>query len=192
MCILVSTIYLLQYLLMLEGVLCFYFLNFLTRRCNIFNKRRIHLVFQVTGSILALIGASIKYSEKTDHFNSLHGKLGFSANFLTVLALTNGLMSMFLRKNRFIHELTIKFDHNAIGVIAILLGIQAIVTGIFRGYYQKHIDVKYIMAMSLTVIATFAMALVFPLKSLKKRSAFVSYLPFSKSIKELIHFYSTM
>lgn len=149
--------------------MAFYPHNLLTRSISKTNRLRVHLVLQVSGALCGMAGAGIKFLEKDSHFDSLHGKLGLAANLFSAWALANGLASMYAHKIKHISPFKIKTIHNTVGLTAILIGLQAIITGLQRGFYQNHIDASLIAIMTLTSIATFAMALIVPVKALISR-----------------------
>lgn len=155
--------------LMLEGAMAFYPHNLLTKSIAKQNRLRVHLVLQVMGGLCGMAGAGIKFLEKDSHFDSLHGKLGLAANLFSAWALANGLASMYAHKIKHLTPFKIKTIHNAVGLTAILLGLQAVVTGFQRGYYQKHINDRLTGIMTLVVIATFALAIIVPVKALYSR-----------------------
>ncbi|KAL5279706.1 hypothetical protein ACFFRR_003982 [Megaselia abdita] len=155
--------------LMLEGGMTFYPHNLLTKSLSKTNKVRVHLVLQVLGGVCGMAGAGVKFLDKETHFDSLHGKLGLAANLFSAWALANGLASMYAHKIKHLTPFKIKTIHNAVGLTAILLGLQAVVTGMQRGFYQKHIDDRLTGIMTLVVIATFGMAVIVPVKALYSR-----------------------
>lgn len=154
---------------MLEGAMTFYPHNLLTKSISKQNRLRVHLVLQVLGGLFGMAGAGIKFLDKESHFDSLHGKLGLTANLFSAWALANGLASMYAHKIKHMSPFKIKTIHNAIGLTVILIGLQAVVTGFQRGFYQKHIDDRLTGIMTLVVIATFSIAVIVPIKSLYSR-----------------------
>lgn len=154
---------------MLEGAMTFYPHNLLTRNFSKTNRVRIHLVLQVLGGFCGMAGAGIKFIEKDSHFDSLHGKFGLAANLFSAWALANGFASMYAHKIHHISPFKLKTIHNAVGLTAILVGLQAVVSGIQRGYYQKFIDDRLTGMLTLVVIATFGMAVIVPVKALNNR-----------------------
>ncbi|XP_038212857.1 uncharacterized protein LOC119833057 [Zerene cesonia] len=83
------------------------------------DKRRAHTILQVTGSALAIAGTLIVMMEKTSHFTSTHGILGFVALVFTTLSLVNGLTSLYAHEwRKFCPGNISKITHICFGIIA--------------------------------------------------------------------------
>ncbi|XP_053957992.1 uncharacterized protein LOC128863088 [Anastrepha ludens] len=156
------------HVLMAEGLMSHYPVNFVTNRFSHRNKSKIHGVLQLVGGSLALLGTLGKISQKEVHFTTLHGKIGLAAAFMCFASITGGIVNYFQPKfvHKFYTPAEVKFRHNLFGMVTFSLGMFAILLGYRTKFTYKHMDPEFIAAISLATVLVYIFTMIAPLRSI--------------------------
>lgn len=88
-------------------------------------KRSIHWIMQVVGSLMAIVGTTILYPQRTIHFKSIHAITGLISIIFAVIACINGIAAINpqnVYKNYRIRPVVSKIFHNFVGISSFVLG----------------------------------------------------------------------
>ncbi|XP_030026521.1 uncharacterized protein LOC115444754 [Manduca sexta] len=114
-------------------------------------KKIIHLVMQVVGSLMAIVGSIIRFASLTDHLQSAHGILGFIAFILTVVSLVGGVMNLIFPKH--LSTLLFRLVHICVGILTISVAFLSLCFG-FNDLYRTLLgDINANLSISLTIMA---------------------------------------
>ncbi|PZC77754.1 hypothetical protein B5X24_HaOG202998 [Helicoverpa armigera] len=102
------------------------------------DKRRAHWILQCLGSGMAIAGSFIKISDKTVHWNTLHGQFALVALVFSVVSMVNGLASLYAYEFRkFIPALLSKLTHICFGVVGFAAAGISLCYGMEKGFFRS-------------------------------------------------------
>lgn len=108
---------------MTEAILAFYSQNVWSQQHTRYVRKTFHWVLQTIGSLAAIIGMIIEFSNKTRHFQSTHSIIGLTAGILTLIGMLNGVTALFvIELKRYTKPFYLKMAHNVNGIAAFVLG----------------------------------------------------------------------
>ncbi|XP_014365509.2 uncharacterized protein LOC106716504 [Papilio machaon] len=82
------------------------------------NKKMIHWLMQILGSVLAIAGSIVKLADRNTNFRSAHGILGLVAMLFTIASLISGIVNLF--SMNFSNNINmIKIGHSVLGALAL-------------------------------------------------------------------------
>ncbi|CAH2090348.1 unnamed protein product [Euphydryas editha] len=106
-------------LLMAEAILCLCPNSGWADGLRLVDKRRVHWILQILGSVLGIFGSIIKSLDKSVNWNTLHGQYGLVAMVFTSVSLVNGLTSLYAYEFRkYLPGNISKITHICFGTIA--------------------------------------------------------------------------
>ncbi|XP_063626567.1 uncharacterized protein LOC134798156 [Cydia splendana] len=133
--------------LMAQAILTFNPNNGWSRSMRYQDKRVIHRVMQIAGSLLAITGSIIRMVNLTNNFQSPHGILGLIAMLLTAISLVGGIIGLYTKTT------AIKLLHACAGSLTLISAFICLCLGfdksVFRGLFN---DTVADLAITLTVI----------------------------------------
>lgn len=100
-----------------------------------------HWVIQVTAGVIIITGFLIIVSNKIIHdkyhFQSLHAKFGLASFIFMLITMLGGLGALYsLKLKYYLAPIYTKLVHAAVGLITFVLGVIAILLGLFSGWWQ--------------------------------------------------------
>lgn len=112
---------------MAEAILTFYSENSWTKMTKRSTKRYLHVILQIIGSGMAIVGIVIYIIDRGDrgkaHFNSTHGILGLISLIFLIITCLNGATAFFaIRMKMVIKPIYNKMFHNVMGILAFTVG----------------------------------------------------------------------
>lgn len=112
---------------MAEAILCFYSENSWTKMTQRSTKRYLHVILQIIGSGMAIVGIVIYIIENGNrgraHFGTTHGTLGLIALIFLIITCLNGATAFFaIRMKVVIKPIYNKIFHNVMGILAFTVG----------------------------------------------------------------------
>lgn len=112
---------------MAEAILSFYTENSWTKMTKRSTKTYLHVVLQILGSGMAIVGISIYIIDRGNrgkiHFNSTHGILGLISLIFLIITCLNGATAFFaIRLKTVIKPIYNKMFHNVMGILAFVVG----------------------------------------------------------------------
>ncbi|KAI8420130.1 hypothetical protein MSG28_008709 [Choristoneura fumiferana] len=111
------------------------------------DKKIIHMVMQIGGALLALVGSFIRITDLNNNFQTAHGILGLVAMILTVISLVGGVANLFMSTTVFT-----KVVHSCAGSLTILFAFLCLCLGFDTGVYRWAMgDDITVLAITLTV-----------------------------------------
>lgn len=120
--------------LMAQAILTFNPNNGWSRSMRYQDKKVIHWVMQIAGSLLAITGSIIRITNISNNFQSPHGILGLIAMLLTALSLVGGIIGLNTK------TATIKILHSCAGSLALISAFICLCLGfdktVFRGLFN--------------------------------------------------------
>ncbi|XP_059060920.1 uncharacterized protein LOC131853865 [Achroia grisella] len=121
-----------------------------SRTFNQKQKKTIHFVLQVLGSILALAGSILRITSLNENFNSTHGILGWVAMILTFLSLIGGVINLYSQKLN-LFPFLIRSCHACIGCVTLIVAFLCLIFGFTQVRFMGEINAN--MSIGLTVCA---------------------------------------
>lgn len=112
---------------MAQTILVFYSHNLWTKKIKRKIQRRIHWIFQLVGSLAAIIGMIIEYIGRErkgkSHFTSYHALFGLIAGILALISLCGGISALWsIELKRYARPICFKMGHSLFGIITFVLG----------------------------------------------------------------------
>lgn len=112
---------------MAQAILTFYPENVWSKKLTRSQKRTLHWMLQVTGSMAAIIGMIIEYvgreQKGKSHFKSIHALFGLSAGILALISLMGGISTLWsIELKKYARPIYIKLTHILFGIVAFGLG----------------------------------------------------------------------
>ncbi|XP_047996575.1 transmembrane reductase CYB561D2-like [Leguminivora glycinivorella] len=133
--------------LMAQGILTFSPHTGWTRSMRYQDKKVIHWVMQVAGSILAVTGSIIRIVNVSNNFQTPHGILGLIAMIFTVLSLIGGVIGLFSK------TAAIKIGHSFAGSVTLIAAFICLCLGFDKTVVRLHLnDTIANLAIAFTVI----------------------------------------
>lgn len=131
------------HVLMAESIMVFYSGTTWAQAFTQPQRRTIHWVMQVIGSICIIVGIGLEiYFRETKnkrHFSSPHSILGLVSLILLVLSMCNGVGSLYaVELRRRIKPIYLKLSHHFIGLACFVLGMAAVVLGYDKRIYTSN------------------------------------------------------
>ncbi|XP_063540318.1 probable transmembrane reductase CYB561D1 [Cydia strobilella] len=120
--------------LMAQAILTFNPNNGWSRSMRYQDKKVIHWVMQIAGSLLAIIGSIIRIVNVSNNFQTPHGILGLIAMLLTALSLVGGIIGLYTK------TAAIKILHSCAGSLTLISAFICLCLGfdkaLFRGLFN--------------------------------------------------------
>ncbi|XP_063830667.1 uncharacterized protein LOC135079949 [Ostrinia nubilalis] len=113
-------------ILMTQSILVLSSHNGWSRTIRYKDRKIVHLLMQVFGSILAIAGNIVVMVEKNVHFNTTHGILGLVAMIFTIISLVGGAFHLYIHCMPRVTCLL----HCIIGALTMIIGFLALIFGI--------------------------------------------------------------
>ncbi|XP_068630943.1 uncharacterized protein [Battus philenor] len=141
-------------LLISHAILCLNKNNGWTSQMSFLQRMRAHVVLQILGSTLAIIGSVTMILEKSVHFTSIHGKLALAALIFTGFSFINGVIS-FLSNGRTSSIKIAKTSHLLCGILTFTLSSLCLCYGYNKNSFRTWAsqEVAFIMIF-ITCIST--------------------------------------
>ncbi|XP_026324442.1 uncharacterized protein LOC113233534 [Hyposmocoma kahamanoa] len=116
------------------------------------DKRRVHWILQLVGSILAIAGSVLKSIDNNVNWFSYHGQFGLVAVGFTILSLINGFTSLYAYElSRIIPGNLSKLTHICFGVVAFLTSCISLIYGMKKASFVAWMPVFNSTLIGLTI-----------------------------------------
>lgn len=130
-------------LLMAEAILLFYSGNTWSQVMVHPQRRTVHWILQVVGSLCVIVGIALEYYWRDInnklHFHDTHSILGLVALILMLLSMTNGLGALFsVELRRKIKPVYMKLGHQFVGLCCFVIGMAALVLGFDKKIFRNN------------------------------------------------------
>ncbi|XP_001848092.2 cytochrome b561 domain-containing protein 2 [Culex quinquefasciatus] len=130
-------------LLMAEAILLFYSGNTWSQVMLHPQRRTVHWILQVVGSLCVIVGIALEYYWRDInnklHFHDTHSILGLVALILMLLSMTNGLGALFsVELRRKIKPVYMKLGHQFVGLCCFVIGMAALVLGFDKKIFRNN------------------------------------------------------
>lgn len=127
---------------MTEALLTFSGTSILSERLNHKSKITLHWILQTIAVVCSTAGFVIIIIHKNDHhklhFQSIHGIIGLIATILFLLSSFGGIFAKYaMRFKHMMRPINVKLIHTIAGVVAYILGMYAILLGLFTGWFTR-------------------------------------------------------
>ncbi|XP_033249914.1 cytochrome b561 domain-containing protein 2 [Drosophila miranda] len=160
---------------MAEGVMIHYGGNVLTHSYKRHTKTTIHWIVLTLGGCCGASGALIKMIQKGFSLQSTHGKLGFTAFILCILAMTSGLSALFsARVKRLITPLLNKTFHNLLGFACFVIALVTQYYGYQTGYFTNRSETDFQILMKCLTLTSLVLSSYGPMKALYQKCENIS------------------
>ncbi|XP_004933387.1 transmembrane reductase CYB561D2 [Bombyx mori] len=138
-------------ILMSQAILTFSPNNGWTNSLKYPNKKMVHWVMQVSGSILAIAGSIIRFTNLNEHMQTAHGILGLIALILTVISLIGGVVNLIFPKQT--SALILRSLHACFGLLTVSVAFICLCLGFDTIYRIVMGDVNANLSIAFTVMA---------------------------------------
>lgn len=132
---------------MTEAILCFVEPNVLTRGLSFRRRRQLHWILQAIGSCSIAIAFTVVLLNKNrigkPHFATNHGIVGLTAVICAAVSLLGGLLALYsyeLQNALGIRPVLIKLSHSLFSMCSYILGITAIILGLYSPFFKENAD----------------------------------------------------
>lgn len=130
---------------MTEAILSFYPHNVWSICLSRTTQRRIHLILQIIGAMIALYGSFVNFYDRArklkEHLISTHSCFGILAAMFTLTTLFNGISALWSTElKNFARPVHFKLVHSSSGVITFLLGKEISISITCEDHSDKFLD----------------------------------------------------
>lgn len=130
-------------LLMAEAILLFYSGNTWSQALLNPQRRTVHWVLQVIGSLCVIVGICLEYYwrdiNNKRHFHDTHSILGLVALILMLLSMTNGLGALYsVELRRKIKPMYMKLGHQFVGLSCFVIGMVTLFMGFDKKIFREN------------------------------------------------------